>query len=62
MLSIEFQRKVYEEYALNDREVRHGNYVYSIAYNSCCAIHTWIIRRKRRETDWYWLQPLDISI
>lgn len=62
MLSNKFQRKVYETYrANNDATVKHGGYEYTIAYNACCSIHTWIIRRKGNEP-WHWCEPLDLDI
>lgn len=66
MLSKMFQRKVFDIYkADHDDTYHHGNYEYSIAYNACCTIHTWIIRRKRTlgyGGEWHWFQPLDKEI
>lgn len=63
MLSKDFQRKIYAAYKEDDVDgyIKHGKYLYSIAYNSCCTIHTWVIRRKRNGV-WHWLQPLDPDI
>lgn len=62
-MSLDFQRKVYETYkADHDATVKHGKYEYSIAYNACCTIHTWIIRRKTKDNVWHWHMPLDESI
>lgn len=66
MLSKAFQQKIYDAYK-KDHEavVRHGQYEYSIAYNPCATIHTFIIRRFLElpfEDNWHWLQPLDTEI
>ena len=62
MLSKKFQRKIYETYKANhDATTKHGKYEYSIAYNACASIHTWIIRRKVN-CDWHWSVPLDEDI
>lgn len=61
-LSIDFQRKIYETYKANhDATVKNGWYEYTIAYNACCTIHTWIIWR-RQNREWHWCIPLDESI
>lgn len=66
MLSKKFQSKIYDTYKQNhENTVRHGQYEYSIAYNGCANIHTWIIRRFTAlpyEDKWHWLQPLDMDI
>ena len=63
MLSQKFQRKIYEAYKVDhNAEVRHGKYGYSIAYNACASIHTWIIRREKPEDGYIFLQPLDKEI
>lgn len=66
MLSIEFQRRIYNAYKANrENTVQHGQYEYAIATNSCCTIHTWIVRRKRIKEpggEWHWFMPLDLSI
>lgn len=56
-------KSIYETYKVDhDATYKHGNYEYSIAYNAICAIHTWIIRRKRTEKTWEWLCPLSNDI
>lgn len=65
MLSKKFQQRIYDAYKANHEvAIPHGNYLYSIAYNACASIHTWIIRRKRSGVDlsWHWLRPLDLTI
>ncbi len=67
MLSKKFQKRIYDAYKANhEATIPHGNYLYSIAYNACASIHTWIIRRKRNDVGgdlrWNWLQPLDTTI
>lgn len=63
MLSEKFQRKIYETYKRDmDAEVKHGRYVYAIAYNSCASIHTWIIRKGVKDNTFHWYQPLSINI
>ena len=62
MLSIEFQRRIYEDYKPDENvTTRHGGFEYTIAYNACASIHTWIIRRKG-DGEWHWLQPLDKEV
>lgn len=62
----EFMKKVYETYKADpDGYYAHGNYHYSIAYNACASIHTWIIRRKGNRmwhSDWEWYCPLPTDI
>ena len=64
-MKLEFQRKIYDSYKANhENTVQHGKYEYSIAYNACASIHTWIIRRKRtaKGCGWHWLQPLNMEV
>ena len=60
MLSVDFQRKVYEAYK-QGKTIRHREYEYTIAYNACATIHTWIIRRKCGG-EYHWLQPLESEV
>ncbi len=63
MLSKAFQRKIYDAYKKDEEaEIKHGGYIYAIAHNSACAIHTWIIRKGIRDNVFHWLQPLDLDI
>lgn len=63
MLSKKFQQRVYNAYKQDpDAEVKHGNFTYAIAYNSCANIHTWIIRKGINDNTFHWLQPLDVNI
>lgn len=66
MLSLQFQQHVFDSYRKNNENpvpVQHGQYEYSIAYNACATIHTWIIRRKRDPYEkWHWYMPLNTNI
>ena len=59
-MKTEMQRKISSAHKAG-KTVRHGPYEYCIAYNACCAIHTWIIRRKTGG-EWHWLMPLDKDV
>ena len=64
MLSLQFQQHIFDSYKKNNENtVQHGRYEYSIAYNACANIHTWVVRRKRNPREkWHWYMPLDLSI
>lgn len=61
-LGKKLQKKIYEEYRGGSSYTKGRKYQYSIQYNPIAAVHTWIIGRKTEETQWYWIQPLDLSI
>lgn len=61
MLTVSFQRKIYDAYN-KGRTLTNGNYEYCIRYNPMAATHTWIVRRFFADKEWVWVQPLDESI
>lgn len=60
MLSVNSQRKIYNNYK-NGTTTKIGRYYYTIAYNACASIHTFIIRSDDGYK-WHWLQPLDKEV
>ena len=61
MLSKKFQRKVFEAHKEGRSHIK-GNYEYAIQYHPCAVIHTWIVRRYKKEVKWQFLQPLNEEI
>lgn len=62
-----FMRQIFDDYepekGENTKTTVHSRYEYSISNNSMCAIHTWIVRRKRKPGEKYiWLMPLPTNI
>lgn len=64
MMSLKFQRKVFENERNNGKVTAHGKYDYFTEWH-CGSGTVWVIRRKRdgrTSGGWEWLQPLDERI
>ena len=61
-IKIETQRKIYDEYKAGHAFTKIGRRLYSIQHNPIAATHTWIVGRDSENSDWYWVQPLDLTM
>lgn len=61
-IKIKIQRKIYDDYKAGHAFTKIGRRLYSIQHNPMAATHTWIVGRDSENSDWYWVQPLDLTI